>query len=164
MMQEQVILSGVDLSWIEIFSEKTIKIVRSALKIRVENYLPVFSASRGGRLPLISALFDMGYVEGNKDISVAFLIHGAGSSVNFSTGAGCINAFGDGLLALSGATFSADNTLWNSCAGDGVSARSGSAGSANDSEANQCYRQKGRRYQLNVLSRVILVLQVLLVE
>lgn len=139
MMQEQVILSGVDLSWIEIFSEKTIKIVRSALKIRVENYLPVFSASRGGRLPLISALFDMGYVEGNKDISVAFLIHGAGSSVNFSTGAGCINAFGDGLLALSGATFSADNTLWNSCAGDGVSARSGSAGSANDSEANQCY-------------------------
>lgn len=138
-MREQVILSGIDLSWMEVFSEHTVKIMRSALKNRVENYLPVFSASRGGRLPLISALFDMEYVEGSKDISVAFLVHGAGSSVNFSTRAGCINAFGDGLLALSGASFCADNTLWNHCAGDGVSARSGATGSANASEANRCY-------------------------
>lgn len=138
-MQEQVILSGIDLSWVEIFSAHTVRIDRSALKTRVENYLPVFSASKGGRLPLISALFDMGYEEGEKDITVAFLVHGAGSSINFSAGAGCLNAFGYGLLALSGASFCADNTLWNRCAGDGVSVRAGATGSANDSEANQCY-------------------------
>ena len=138
-MQEQVILSAIDLSWMEIFSEHTVSIDRNALKTRVENYLPVFSASKGGRLPLINALFDMGYAEGGKDISVAFLVHGAGSSVNFSTGAGCTNAFGDGLLALSGASFCADKTLWNYCAGDGVSACAGATGSANDSEVNRCY-------------------------
>lgn len=138
-MNEQIILSGIDLSWVEVFAESTVKIARNTLKVRVENYLPVFSANNGGRLPLISALFDMDYIEGGKDISVAFLLHGAGSSGNFSAGSGCINAFGDGLLALSGASFSADNTLWNHCAGDGVSTRSGASGSANDSEANHCY-------------------------
>lgn len=138
-MQEQVTLSGIDLSWMEIFAEHTVHIDRHALKIRVGNYLPVFSASGGARLPLISALFDMGYAEGAKDISVAFLVHGAGSSVNFSAGAGCVNAFGDGLLSLSGSTFCADKTFWNHCAGDGVSAYSGASGCANDSEASGCY-------------------------
>ncbi|MDA5483096.1 hypothetical protein PGS49_20980 [Yersinia intermedia] len=138
-LSEQINISAVDLSFVEIYASTTIKINRDSLTGVVNAHYPAFAVTNGGKSPLISAKFDMHHSDTPSDTSVAFMAHGAGSSLNFAAGAGAINCFGFGLLALSGASFSADSTVWNNCAADGVSVKSGSVGSANDSYADGCY-------------------------
>lgn len=138
-LSEQINISAVDLSFVEIYASTTIKINRPALSGVINGHHPAFAVTNGGKSPLINAKFDMHHSDTPSDTSVAFMAHGAGSSLNFAAGAGAINCFGFGLLALSGASFSADSTVWNNCAADGVSVKGGSSGSANDSYADGCY-------------------------
>jgi hypothetical protein len=138
-LNEQVIVDFINLSYVEIFSASTISINRTALVADVGGYLPAFCARNSAALPIINASFDMGWTAGSQDKSVAFLAYGAGSSVAILPGKGCIRCYGFGILASNSATFNADGTIWDGCAGDGVSVYSGATGSAKLARADSCY-------------------------
>jgi hypothetical protein len=94
-MAEQVIVSGIDLSWITITSvDAEVMITRSALTTDLYGRYPVFGVSRG-RLPVIGALFSMdtsGEVTHRDGVFLA-----DGSVAVISTGCGVKNAGATGL-------------------------------------------------------------------
>ncbi len=139
LMEEQVIVDFLNLSFIEIYSTSVVHISRAALTTAVEGYYPAFCAKNSAVLPKINASFDMGWTSGAQDQSVAFLAYGAGSAISIASGKGCIRSYGFGILASNGAMFSADGTVWDDCAGDGVSVYAGGSGSAKNATANRCY-------------------------
>lgn len=138
-VEEQIILDFIDLSFVEIFSSYVIPINRAALVSSVGGYVPAFCAKNSASFPIINASFDMGWNSGAQDNSVAFLSYGAGSAMSVLSGKGCIRCHGFGLLSSNGASFDADGTIWDDCAGDGVSVYSGATGSAKLARADRCY-------------------------
>ena len=138
-MDEQVIVNGNDLSWIVITSPQEIAINRAALVELCAGHYPAFAAINGGRLPLIDVKFNMGFQSGDADLAAGVVVHGAGSSVNIAPLAGVCNSTGMGIIALAGASFCADDTIWDDCAGDGVAVFGGASGSANRARADRCY-------------------------
>jgi len=98
-MAEQVLVSGIDLSWITITSvDAEVTITRSALTTAFEGRYPVFGARRG-KLPVISALFNMDTSGTGTDRDGIYVTDGAGASI--SSGCGVKNAGGTGLNVAS---------------------------------------------------------------
>jgi hypothetical protein len=94
-MAEQVLVSGIDLSWITITSvDAEVTITRSALTTVFYTRYPVFGVCRG-RLPVIGALFSMDTSGTATDRDGVFLTEGSVAVI--STGCGVKNAGGTGL-------------------------------------------------------------------
>jgi len=94
-MAEQVLISGIDLSWITITSvDAEVTITRSALTVNFGGTYPAFGVIRG-RLPVIGALFRMdtsGIATGKN-----FITAGDGSFVKVSASCGCRYAGANGI-------------------------------------------------------------------
>lgn len=138
-MNEQVIIDFINLSFVEIYSSSVIPINRAALTRSIGGYLPAFCANKSASFPFINASFDMGWTSGSQDQSVAFLSYGPSSSLSIASGKGCVRCKGFGVLASNCGTFNADGTVWDDCAGDAVSVYSGASGSAKNARADRSY-------------------------
>jgi len=108
-MNEQVLIESLDLSWITITGDDEETIInRSALNINFYATYPAFGAANGGTLPIIGQLFNMN-TEGestNKNGIVAFYL----SKCIISSGYGIKNAGYYGIFANNGSIIDAYNT------------------------------------------------------
>ena len=98
-MEEQVLVDGIDLSWITITgTDAETTIIRSALTTVINNRFPAFVVSNAGYLPIIGQLFDMDSSGGstNRDgialngASQCIVLSGAGVKNNCDRGLRCI--------------------------------------------------------------------------
>lgn len=105
-MKEQILLDGVDLSWIEISSEDDEVIVqRESLStlFSIDNGMsayPLFGAKKNSSLPMINVLFNMNET-GSPTNRHGFFI-ADNSSVYIRPGKGCKNAGGMGINVING--------------------------------------------------------------
>jgi hypothetical protein len=132
-MAEQVLVEGVDLSWITITGvDAETMITRSALTRSFVGHYPAFGALRG-TLPSISQLFNM-------DISgVATNKHGVYCSFgrcNINAECGVKNAGSFGILATNGSTINAQSANASGAGEFGIGATNGSTVNAHSADAS----------------------------
>ena len=99
-MEEQVLVSGIDLGWITIVGEDAETIItHTALTTSFNGDYPVFGVDKGGTSPVIGQLFrfNVEKVGGNKH---GLMTHGAGSSAEVLSGKGFIGAGTYGIYAV----------------------------------------------------------------
>ena len=95
---EQIHVSGVDLSFIEITSTDTSVEVNTSNFTTIEGQLSFITISEGGSSPVISALFT---TNNNQLAPVGLLVIGGGSFAKISSGAG-LDSFGKSIIARDG--------------------------------------------------------------
>ena len=140
-MEEQVLVSGIDLGWITIVGEDAETIItHTALTTSFNNNYPVFGVDKGGTSPVIGQLFrfNVEKVGGNKHGLMAF---GAGSSAQVLSGKGFIGAGTYGIMAINTATINAERANVSNAKTFGIYAADGStvnADSVNASNAGTC--------------------------
>lgn len=116
-MEEQVLVSGIDLGWITIVGEDAETIItHTALTTAFNGNYPAFGVDKDGTSPVIGQLFrfNVEKVGGNKH---GLMTLGAGSSANVLSGKGFIGAGTIGIFAHSGSTINANNA---NCSNAGV--------------------------------------------
>lgn len=117
-MEEQVLVSGIDLGWITIVGEDAETIItHTALTIAFNGtHYPSFGVDKGGTSPVIGQLFrfNVAKVGGDKHGLMTF---GAGSSADVLDGKGFIGAGSVGILAARSSTINANGA---NCSGAGA--------------------------------------------
>ena len=140
-MNEQVLVSGLNLGWITIVGEDAETIItHTALTTALNGSYPAFGVSKGGTSPVIGQLFrfNVERVGGNKH---GIMTYGAGSSATVLSGKGFIDAGNTGIYAVFGSTITANGANASNAGIIGISANEGStinAGYANASNALIC--------------------------
>lgn len=107
-MTEQIIISGIDLSWITITSENEISVNPTNFTTNFYGGYPMFGVDKGGKFPYISAHFN--YV-GTSSVNNkhGLVVVGAGSSANIS---GSIkNAHGHAIFAYECGVINGSNAI-----------------------------------------------------
>ena len=153
-MQEQVLVSGIDLGWITITGEDAETIItHTALTTAFNGEYPAFGVDKGGTSPIIGQLFrfNVEKVDGSRH---GLMASGAGSSANVLSGKGFIGAGANGIYAIAGSTVSASGANCSNAGANGVYAGGGStvnAGGANCSNAvnTAIYANTGSRVNAN---------------
>lgn len=115
-MAEQVYIKGIDLSYVIITSvDSEVAITRSSLTIQIDggsdSDFPVFSATNGGRLPIINVLFNMD-ASGSAAGRTFMYVRDVGSSGYVGQGKGCKNPGARGLEARYQAVIHAHQTIF----------------------------------------------------
>ena len=117
-MAEQVLVSGIDLSWITITSvDAEVTITRSALTVSFGSTYPAFGVIRG-RLPVIGALFSMD--SSGTATNRNFITARDGSFVKVSASCGCQDAGAQGLALYDGSTAMVASADFSNPTGIGV--------------------------------------------
>jgi hypothetical protein len=130
-MAEQVLVSGINLSWITISGDDAeTTIIRSALTRGFVGSYPAFGASYGGSLPIIGQLFNMD-ASGSASIRNGIITYGAGSSANILPGKGVKNAGAIGIQASLGSTINASGANASGAGTYGIDAYMGATVNAN---------------------------------
>lgn len=125
-MNEQVLVRGLDLGWITIVGEDAETIIdHTALTINFNGRYPAFGVDNGGTCPIIGQLFHFNVekVGENKDGIVTF---GAGTSANVLTGCGFIGAGSIGIYASQCSTINAYGANASNAGTYGITALTGS--------------------------------------
>ncbi|MCT7551998.1 right-handed parallel beta-helix repeat-containing protein [Aliarcobacter butzleri] len=125
-MNEQVLVSGLDLGWITIVGEDAETIItHTALTTAFKTVYPVFGVDKGGTSPVIGQLFrfNVEKVGGNKH---GIYVYGAGSSANMLGGKGFIGAGTHGICAIDGSTINAYGVNASNAGDYGIVASNGS--------------------------------------
>ena len=136
-MEEQVLVRGLNLGWITIVGEDIETIItHTALTTAFNgtNY-PVFGVDKGGTSPIIGQLFrfNVEKVGGNKH---GLMTHGAGSSAEVLSGKGFIGAGTYGIYAINGSIINANSANVSNAKTFGIYADYGSTISADRANAN----------------------------
>lgn len=106
-MEEQVLVNGIDLLWITITSEaEEVIINRSSLTTEVENLYPAFYGTNKAKLPIIGVLFNMNS-SGDATSKSGFFVT-RGSFLYILPYCGCINAGHHGCSIYYGSSVIAD--------------------------------------------------------
>ncbi|MDF3606169.1 hypothetical protein PE067_08520 [Paracoccus sp. DMF-8] len=124
-MSEQVVVSGINLGWVQITGVDALTIIRrNALTGVVSDRYPAFSAVNGGVMPTISQVFQMDTtgVATNRD---GILVNGPDAGVRVG-GGGVRNAGEDGLHVRSGGVASVGLGDFRNAGGRGLYALSAS--------------------------------------
>ena len=135
-MEEQVLVSGIDLGWITIVGEDAETIItHTVLTTKFNGDYPVFGVDKGGTSPIIGQLFrfNVEKVGGNKH---GLMAHGAGSSAEVLSGKGFIGAGTNGIYAVKGSTINADSANVSNAKTFGIYAADGSTISADRANAS----------------------------
>jgi len=122
-MQEQILVDGLDLSWITIAgddAETSIDQSYLTRDIQGGNY-PAFGVIKGGSLPVLGQLFRM-TAGSSADQRHGVYVYDAGSFVSVLAGAGIADAVSFGLIAHSGATVDAAGAIFSNAGSYGVAA------------------------------------------
>ena len=125
-MDEQVLVSGIDLGWITIVGEDAETIIPyTSLTTDFYGTFPAFGVDKGGTSPVIGQLFrfNVEKVGGNKH---GLMTWGAGSSANVLYGKGFIGAGTHGIYAYSASTINANGANCSNAGAYGVYAVSSS--------------------------------------
>lgn len=140
-MEEQVLVWGIDLSWVMITGVDAITDIDSSyLTVSPSsgndaygsNKTPAFGVYAGGQLPRIAQLFDMQEVSSDPSEELTGVAaFGAGTGAEISRDCGVINSGSAGLLANFGATIHAYDTNFSGANGRGCFANEGSTIVAN---------------------------------
>src|SRR5690554_165190 len=119
-MEEQVLIKGLDMGWITITSEDAeVMVNRSALTTPFTgNVYPLFGAEENAVLPVIDVLFNMDN-SGTASGRHGFVIRD-NSRAHFKEGAGCKNAGDRGLHVLNASVVCADGVIFSGAGSDGV--------------------------------------------
>lgn len=145
-MAEQVLVSGIDLSWIQITgadaettitnSSITASITDGAANYSSELY-PAFGVTHGGSLPKIMQMFDMGFTaQDPAQKNVGVLAMGPGSTAEIGRNCGVRRCGWYGCLANYGATIYAYESDFNTSYGRGIFANESSTISAREANVN----------------------------
>lgn len=143
-MQEQVFVRGLDLSWITIVGNDESTLVDNtslAMDFSSSDYgiaaMPLFGISKGGYGPIINQrfIFDVLKPTGNKH---GLMTIGAGSSAEILNGKGFIGAGNCGIYADFGSTILANGAVFNTSRVSGAYAANNSSIVANDTYVNDC--------------------------
>jgi hypothetical protein len=133
-MAEQVLVEGIDLSWITITGvDAETMITRSALTRSLAGRYPAFGAFRG-TLPVIDQLFNMdasGTATNREGIYCWF------GRCNINGACGVKNAGGNGIYASSGSTINAEGANASGAGGYGIIAMKNSAINAYNADASE---------------------------
>ena len=106
-MEEQVLVSGIDLGWITIVGEDAETIItHTALTTAFNGGYPAFGVDKGGTSPVIGQLFRFN-VEKVGGLKHGLMAFGAGSSATVLSGKGFIGAGDSGIYAVDGSTINA---------------------------------------------------------
>lgn len=136
-MAEQVIVAGIDLSWVRIVAEAaSVNISRVALITELGGRYPAWAAHSGGRLPQLAALMQMDNTGPAAARDGVFL--SGGGSIVVAGGAGIRYAGGCGLLARSASVAVLYGSDWRNAGENALEAAAAStitAGTANVSAA-----------------------------
>ena len=125
-MEEQVLVRGIDLGWITIVGETTETIItHTALTTAFYGNYPAFGVDKGGTSPVIGQLFrfNVAKVGGEKH---GLMTIGAGSSANVLSGKGFIGAGNIGIFASSASTINAEGANCSNAGFQGIHAFSAS--------------------------------------
>lgn len=137
-MSEQILIYGIDLSWIKITSvDAEVTIIRSALSQALHPTIAYGYPAIGGVgaiLPTIDVLFTM---DSSGTATLRSGIIYAGSSGFIESGAGCKNAADSGLAVLS-SRVSAIGTVWSGSATTGATAQGGALLDLSYSDCTGC--------------------------
>lgn len=132
-MAEQVLVEGIDLSWITITGvDDETTIARSALTRSLEGRYPAFGALQG-TLPVIAQLFNMdasGTGTNRDGVLCSF------GRCQINSGCGVKNAGGHGIFAYNGSTVNAYGANASGAGGNSIYASSGSIVNANGANAS----------------------------
>ncbi|MCF7948438.1 MAG: hypothetical protein K9M94_07605 [Spirochaetia bacterium] len=136
-MEEQVLVKGVNLSWIRIISEDSQVTINRASLVSEMNYeLPAFGVEQGGSLPAIDCLFSM---DNSVSTSVVGIYANNGGRVIVEVGAGVIDVTdGYGLYVENGSYADALSAKFSNAA-IGVLANSASSINFSGGEAKNCF-------------------------
>ena len=140
-MNEQVLVRGLNLGWITIVGEAAETIItHTSLTTAFNGGYPAFGVDKGGTSPVIGQLFrfNVEKVGGSKH---GLFTYGAGSSAEVLSGKGFIGAGTYGIIAGNGSTISAAVANVSNAGTYGIIASNGStinAYSANASNAGTC--------------------------
>ena len=131
-MEEQVLVRGLNLGWITIVGEDAETMITHTTLTTAfngSNY-PAFGVDKGGTSPIIGQLFrfNVEKVGGNKH---GLMAHGAGSSAEVLSGKGFIGAGTYGIYAVYGSIISANGANASNAGFNGISAADGSTINAN---------------------------------
>ncbi|MGR3199462.1 MAG: hypothetical protein ACU0DM_12085 [Paracoccus sp. (in: a-proteobacteria)] len=129
-MAEQIMVSGIDLSWITISGDDAETLVRrdaltSPLLSQFDGTrYPVFGAVSGAALPRIDQLFTMD-TSGDGTNRFGFVLF-SGSSMTINSGAGVKSASGGGLFAGDNCSVAANGAILSNCGGVAIDTQGGS--------------------------------------
>lgn len=145
-MAEQVLVSGVDLSWIRITgvdAETTITSasITASITDGADNYsselYPAFGVTHGGSLPKIQQMFDMGFTaQDPAQKNVGVLAFGPGSTAEVGRNCGVRRCGWYGAIANYGATIYAYESDFNTSYGRGMFANESSIISAREADVS----------------------------
>lgn len=118
-MREQVLVSGINLGWVEIVADDAeVLIDRAYLTQLLAVYYPAFAAANGGVAPKLSALFTM-MATGPATDRVGVLVWAGGMAV-VSAGAGVKSAGSTGVLVSGNGEISANNAIFSGAGAHGA--------------------------------------------
>ena len=149
-MDEQVILSGgINLSFVKITSvDAEVPIDPAAITENVDSELgflgrAAFGVSRGCSAPLIDALFR--FQSGGTGLIHGAFVIGAGSSINFVSGRGILDAPHDGILCVSGAKANVTGGDFSGAGNYGLEVRRGGVIAADNISGGTTQSQGGKK-------------------
>ena len=143
-MQEQVFVRGINLSWITIVSDdESILVDNTSLVMDFSSSdygivaMPLFGISKGGCGPRINSKFTFDVLKptGNKH---GLMTIGAGSSAEILSGKGFIGAGNCGIYAELGSTILANGAVFNASRVSGVFAANNSSIISNNANVSDC--------------------------
>ena len=135
-MNEQVLVRGLNLGWITIVGEDAETIItHTALTTAFNGGYPAFGVDKGGTSPVIGQLFRFN-VEKVGENKHGLMATGAGSSANINTGAGFIGAGTNGIYAANNSTVNADGANASNAGTYGIYAANNSTINANNTNAS----------------------------
>ena len=135
-MNEQVLVRGLNLGWITIVGEDAETIItHTALTTAFYWHYPAFGVDKGGTSPAIGQLFrfNVEKVGGGKHGLMTF---GAGSSASVLAGKGFVGAGSRGIYADRGSTIDANSANASNAGGSGIYADRGSTIDADNANAS----------------------------
>lgn len=157
-MNEQVLVRGLNLGWITIVGEDSETIItHTALTTAFNGGYPAFGVDKGGTSPVIGQLFrfNVEKVGGDKHGVITF---GAGSSANVLSGKGFIGAGTYGISATNASIINANGANASNAGTYGISALAGStinADGANASNAGSNGINANRGSTINAYDAII---------
>lgn len=132
-MSEQVLVQGVDLSWIEIVSDNTeVTIDRASLTIDLSGRFPAFGARNNGTLPIINTLFNMN-TNGDAALRDGVFVTNQ-SKVHVLSGKGVKNAGERGLHVSNNSQANARGSIFTGATTAGFRAGNQSAANIRDAD------------------------------
>lgn len=135
-MAEQVLVDGIDLSWITISSvDAEVSITRSALTIaNADGRYPAFTAQNGAFLPIINVLFNMD-TSGSASNRYGIMASNNSKAI-INSGKGVKNAGSNGIVANQSSTVNANGTIVSGAGSNGIIALKSSTIDANGANAS----------------------------